>query len=154
MFAKKRILQLCAAMVLIIAACLPVSAQGLTLQGSWLVSITLDNTPGPFAIDMAVFDAQGSYRIIPSSKAESEGTGAYQRLGGLDFRSTHTQVLYDAQGNFAGVAKVIATETLANGGDTFTGRFRVDILDATGTVIPGAGFTGSVSARRVVPQPL
>src|SRR5215510_10542849 len=121
MFSKTRIFTLCAAMTLVMVAGLPVSAQtSATLHGSWLVSIAVDGTPGPFAIDMAVFDNQGNYRVIPSDKAESEATGAYQRLGNRDFRTTHTHVLYDPQGHFQGIAKVIGLMTLNESGDTLT----------------------------------
>src|SRR6185369_3446456 len=110
--------------------------------------------PAPFAIDMAVFDSKGSYRIIPSNKGESEGAGSYQRTGNAEFRSTHTQILYDGEGNFAGVAKVIAVLTLGPAGDALTGRYRIVFLDATGNPGSDPPVTGTIAGKLVVPERL
>ncbi len=150
-----KIRQLCVAAALTFAACVPLAAtaSAQSLEGAWLISISADGIPSPFAIDMAVFESKGSYRIIPSNKGESEGAGAYVRTGSHEFRTTHTQVLYDAQGNFAGVAKVVAILTLGQSADVLTGRYRVVFLDAAANPQPDV-VTGTIAGRLVVAEPL
>jgi hypothetical protein len=153
MFSKTKIQLLWLAAALMIACTtIPAQGAGQTLEGAWLISISVDGQQGPVAIDMAVFDSKGSYRIIPSNKGESEGAGAFQRTGNREFRSTHTQALYDPQGNFAGIAKVIAIEKVDESGVALTGTYRVDVLNAAGAVIKQ--FTGTITGKLVVPERL
>jgi len=154
MFSNKKIQQLCLAAVLIFAACAPLAAQGQgqTLEGAWLISIAVDGQPGPFAIDMPIFDGRGGYRVIPSDKHESEAAGSYQRTGNRGFRTTHTHILYDDLGHFAGVAKVIGALDVNEAGDALAGRYRVDFLDAAGHIVDHV--TGTITGKRVVPESL
>jgi len=151
-----KIRQLCLAAVLTFAAGVPLTAtaSAQSLEGAWLISISVVGVSSTFTIDMEVFDNKGSYHIIPSSKSESEGAGAYVRTGNAEFRSTHTQILYDPQGNFAGVAKVVAVLTLGPGGDALTGRYRVVFLDATGNPGSDPPVTGTIAGKLVVPERL
>jgi len=107
---------------------------------------------GPVEIDLTVFDGKGSFRVIPPNKGESEAVGVFQRTGRLEFRSTHTLVLYDPQGNFAGIAKVIGAEKLDESLVTLTGTYRVDIINAAGAVI--TQFAGTLTGKLVVPERL
>src|SRR5262249_5935516 len=153
MFSKTKIQQLWLAAALMIA-CMPISAQGTgeTLEGAWLISVSVNGRQGPVEIDLAVFDGKGNFRVIPPNKGESEAVGVFQRTGRREFRSTHTLVLYDPQGNFAGIAKVIGTETLDESLVTLTGTYRVDILNAAGAVI--TQFAGTIAGKLVVPERL
>lgn len=125
---------------------------GQKLTGSWLIAITIDGTPAPFTVDMATFDGQGGITVISSDKGESNGVGAYQRTGDREFQSTHTHILFNDKGTFNGIAKVIATLKLNDTGDALTGRYRVEVADATGKV--QVRIPGTIAGKLVVPEPL
>jgi len=154
MFRKTKIQQLFLAAAMVVAACSPLAAQPQqgpsALTGAWLISISLDGQPLPFATDMAVFDGKGGYRVIPSNKGESEAAGAYEFVHDKEFRTTHAHILYDNAGGFGGVAKVIALVRVDQGG--LTGTYRVEILDAAGAVV--ARFMGTITGKLVVPERL
>ena len=122
------------------------------LTGNWLVSVTVDGAHEPFTIETATYRDDGTYTVISSDHSESNGVGSWGRIGNREFLSTHAQILYNEKGTFAGIAKVIAQIKLGESGDTFTGRFRVEISTATGEVV--AKVTGSITGKLVVPEPL
>lgn len=150
----KRMIQKLSLAAALIAVCIPAFAQAPTqkLAGSWLMTITIDGAPAPFAIDMAIFDGQGGIRVISSDRGESEGTGSYQRVGDREFLSTHTHIVHNEKGTFGGIAKVIAVQKLNDAGDSLAGRYRVEVSDVNGKIV--AKITGTISGKLVVPEPL
>jgi hypothetical protein len=151
---KSRIAYLCLAAALTIfpAGAQSRNAAAQRIAGNWLVSITLDGANTPFAVDMATFQADGSLTVISSDRSQSDAIGSYQRTGDREFSSTHTQIVYNEKGTFAAIAKVVASMKLNETADAFSGRYRVDILDAAGKVL--AQITGTIGGRLVAPEPL
>ena len=125
---------------------------GQRIAGSWLVSITLDGAATPFAVDMATFHDDGSMTVIASDRGESNAVGSYRRAGNREFNSTHTHVLYNPDGTFAGIAKVIGLFRLSDTADTFAGRYRVEVSTAAGIVV--AKVTGVITGKLVAPETL
>lgn len=143
---------LMAASVLVLSVTGFAQGRGQKLEGSWLVAITLDGASAPFGIDVATYDAKGSLTVISSDRSFSDAVGSYQRVGEREFTSTHVHIIYNEKGVFGGIAKVISTQRLNDAGDAFTGRYRVEVSDATGKV--GAKITGSITGRAVIPEQL
>ncbi|MEO8593067.1 MAG: hypothetical protein ABI759_07085 [Candidatus Solibacter sp.] len=137
-----------------LAVSIPAFPQGSTqkLEGSWLIAITVDGAPGPFTIDMATFDGKGGLTVIPSDRSESAAVGSYHRVADREFLSTHTHILYNDKGTFAGIAKVIAQEKVSESGNELSGRYRVEISDVNGKVV--AKILGTIAGKPVIPEPL
>jgi hypothetical protein len=62
------------------------------------------------------------------------------------------QILYNEKGGFSAIAKVIGQYKLSEKGDTFAGRYRVEVTTAAGKMV--AKITGTIAGKLVVPEPL
>ena len=73
-------------------------------------------------------------------------------MGDREFLSTHTHIVYNEKGTFAAIAKVIAQVKLSEAADTFSGRYRVEVLNVSDKLL--AKITGVITGKLVVPEPL
>ena len=113
-------------------------ARARQFEGSWAVTITPAVPPGvpqpPSFRAYATVSRGGAYFGSDRTRPFSKQHGAWAHLGGNDFAFTFIEDLFDAMGNFAGIATVRARLTL-NGRDEFVGVANGEQRDADGNLI-------------------
>lgn len=128
-----------------------VSAGGATtpeLEGSWEVTVMPDG--GDPIVDIATFTSGGGLINSDPDPNLSTGHGTWIRTGGNEFASTFVHFLSD-QGAALGTLKVRAVGQFDRHTDTFSGRFRTDVIIG-GNVVQS--FCGTVLARRISVEPV
>jgi hypothetical protein len=132
------------------------------LEGSWRVTVT---PPGgaPSFRGLITFNKDGG--LVASAQGDvllnappgvppvaTAGHGAWEKIGSRRYAFTFLQILYDADGNYQGEAKIRHSITLDHRGNSWSGQLQVEIFDADGNVV----FTGSATeqATRIVVEPL
>ena len=131
------------------------------LEGSWLVTVNSNGAP-PFK-GLITFNngggliasAQGDILLNPPPgvpPVATAGHGAWEKIASRRYAFTFRQILYDADGNYQGEAKIRHSITLNHRGNSWSGQLQVEIFDADGNVV----FTGSATeqATRIVVEPL
>jgi len=126
------------------------------IVGSWLVTVTPEGAPVPFR-GLITFTQDGG--VIASAQGDvlldappgvppvaTAGHGAWVRTG-QTFRFTFRQIFYNADGTYAGGAKISHRVRLNAGGNGWTGSLSVEIYDADGNVVFSG--TGTETAVRI-----
>jgi hypothetical protein len=123
--------------------------------GSWYITVTSDTFPVPFRTMVTfsegggvVASAQGDILLAPPPGVPPVATaahGAWSRTSNREFLFTFRQIFYEADGSYAGGAKVRNAATLDASGNGITGQLVVDYYDASDQIVfTGTGhFTGS-----------
>ncbi|MDQ3747507.1 MAG: hypothetical protein M3367_00620 [Acidobacteriota bacterium] len=102
-----------------------------------------------------IASAQGDILLNPPPgvpPVATAGHGAWEKTGNRRYAFTFLQILYDADGNYQGEAKIRHSITLNQRGNSWSGQLQVEIFDADGNVV----FTGSATeqATRIEVEPL
>jgi hypothetical protein len=126
------------------------------IVGSWLVTVTPEGAPVPFR-GLITFTQDGG--VIASAQGDvlldappgvppvaTAGHGAWVRTG-RTFRFTFRQIFSNADGTYAGGAKISHSVRLNAGGNGWTGSLSVEIYDADGNVVFSG--TGTETAVRI-----
>ena len=125
-------------------------------EGSWEGVVTnLEGGPAPFRVLMT-FTAGGGF-IGTGDGDNAVGSpqhGVWERIGGASSRTyavTFRQLFYMSDASPTGTARIRQTVLLNKAGDSWSGPFTIEILDADGIVV----FIGSgtSTATRIVPEP-
>jgi hypothetical protein len=127
-----------------------------SIYGVWRTVVTARNCQTDDAIltlsGLFTFNQGGTmseYGIGPGSSPalRSPGHGVWQRdHGWQDYSFAFTFYRYNASGVFLGSQRVSATLELGAGGDEFSSRSAIEILDVNGAVI-GSGCATAVGTR-------
>jgi hypothetical protein len=125
------------------------AADAHSLIGTWKVTVSPDGIP-PFQA-YNVFTVDGNSFEFDNSNPPASQTiavGPWTNTGVNSFAFTEVNQLFDGTGAFVGELKVRATIALTGSGDTFTSKFKFDVLDPGGNSV----FSGSGTAvgKRVV----
>jgi glucose/arabinose dehydrogenase len=112
--------------------------QAQRLEGSWDVIVTPAVPPGvpqpPSFHAYSTFARGGAFIGSDRNRAASKQHGVWQHLGGNRFTFTLKEDLFDALGNFAGIATVRARLTLT-GRDEYVGVANGEQRDANGNLL-------------------
>ena len=124
---------------------------GQSIEGAWSVTIAFDGGP-TCASAPAVATREGT--IIADSCAQNlaTGYGAWVRTGNRTFAVTFIGNVYGAGGAVVGSYKVRGAGPMDQSGNTWGGPFKTEFFDAAGNLT--ATFTGTVTAKRIVVEPL
>lgn len=131
------------------------------LEGSWMVTVTLQGAPSFQALKTynqggtMMASAQGDVLLNAPPGVPPVATtahGVWVKTGKQEFLATFRQIFYGADGSFQGGAKIRHTATLNDTGDQWSGQFNVEYFDAAGNVV----FSGQgvMQATRIRPEPL
>ncbi len=125
------------------------------IVGSWYLTVTSETFPVPFK-GMITFSeggglvasAQGDILLDAPAGVAPIGTaahGAWTRTSNRHFLFTFRQILYNADGSYAGGAKIRNAGRLDSSGNHMSGQLVVQYYDANDQVVfTGAGaFTGT-----------
>jgi hypothetical protein len=124
-------------------------------EGSWLVSVTA--TAGQQMVSfqlLETYDAGGG--LVETDQTDfnpqfliSPGHGAWASTGEDHFTSTWLGFLFDAKGNPRGTEKIREVDTLSEGGDTYSGSGKFEVVDVNGNVIEAGTFTAHATRIHV-----
>lgn len=133
-----------------------------SIAGSWRVIVTSDTFPEPFRA-LLTFDsegavvgsAQGDVLLAPPPGIAPVATaahGAWVRTGNRNFLFTIRQIFYNADGSYAGGAKIRNNAVISKSGNQMSGQLVVNYYDGNDNeVFTG---TGSYTAQRIAAEPL
>jgi hypothetical protein len=125
------------------------------IVGSWSMTVTSDTFPVPFR-GMVTFAEGGG--VVASAQGDvllqappgvppvaTAAHGAWLRTSNREFLFTFRQIFYDANGDYAGGAKIRNAATIDAFGSSLTGHLIVQYYDANDQLVfTGAGsFVGS-----------
>lgn len=132
------------------------------IVGSWYMTVTSETFPVPFR-GMVTFSegggvvasAQGDILLQPPPGVPPVATaahGAWIRTSNREFLFTFRQIFYNADGSYAGGAKIRNSATIDVPGNNMSGQLVVQFYDASDQVV----FTGSGSftGYRIVAETL
>lgn len=132
------------------------------IVGSWQLTVTSDTFPVPFRglITMSegggvIASAQGDILLQPPPGVPPVATaahGAWLRTSNREFLFTFRQVLYTADGTYAGGAKIRNAGALDAFGNSMTGQLIVQYYDANDQVVFTG--TGTFTGTRIVAEGL
>ena len=99
-----------------------------------------------FAQGGAVFEANTAY----TPGTATSGVGSWEHQSGRTFRYTYFKIVFTPEGQLMGVLKVVGTFEVSEDGEAFNqSRYRVELLDPTGTETISAGAGDLTSGRRL-----
>jgi hypothetical protein len=125
------------------------------IVGSWYMTVTSETFPVPFR-GMITFSEGGG--VVASAQGDvllqappgvppiaTAAHGAWLRTSNREFLYTFRQIFYNADGSYAGGAKVRNAASIDISGDAMSGELVVQYYDANDQVVfTGAGtFTGT-----------
>ncbi len=125
------------------------------LEGSWDVQVTIRDcqTGTPFFSfpAMITFNQGGTIQesdLGGPGLVRLLGHGVWKRQNGRHYSSAFRFLNFNPDRTFAGTNVVRQAITLGPSGDTYTATDTVEVLDANGNVIPGAGGCATETATR------
>ncbi len=123
------------------------------LEGTWLVTVTLQDGPPPFP-SLVSFARGGAFIVTDSASGGPAAGNVYQgtwtRTGPDEFAFTFLGFQYDAAGSLANYLRGRETIRLERNGNAYNGMTTVDVLDTAQNVI--ATSKGTTHATRVKAQ--
>ena len=123
---------------------LAASADGQSLEGSWVGVVMLDSPPPGVPerfLNLATFMPDGGFITSTGSISDSLGHGSWVRTGNRQFAVTCLGLSYGADGATEYTFKMRAKLAYTESGWELVGPFIVDTLDATGKVVFSATGT-------------
>lgn len=136
--------------VILLLLCLPASAagpgvahtSGNQLAGAWEVNVNPDPGSGvPAVLNIALISRDGQIINTDSSEGTALGGWNHERQG------IYSVTFYGFIPAAGLRHRVTAEVTLSNSGNTFSGPFRTDVYDMSGTFL--FSFEGQVNASRL-----
>jgi hypothetical protein len=123
------------------------------IVGSWLVNVDRPGL-GPLKSLQTFTRGRGVIEIANGgATVRSPGHGAWRRVGGRQYETTHVFFRYDpAQGGaFVGTVKIRHVLELSRDGSSFTGVAVAELRDAAGNLLPGSNTRRDVvTGERIV----
>ncbi len=130
--------------------------------GSWYLTVTSDTFPVPFRAMVTlgegggvVASAQGDVLLQPPPGVPPVATaahGAWLRTSNREFLFTFRQIFYNADGSYAGGAKIRNAAMLDAFGNTMSGQLIVQYYDAADQLVFTG--TGTFTGTRIVAESL
>src|SRR5450755_4511306 len=121
------------------------TAASQTPEGSWLYTVTIPSSSGPFVfLGTETYAAGGGYdeadrlSFTPGYLATA-GHGSWKSTGNNTFLLTYINLTYDATGTPTGSSKVRQTTTMA--GNSYSGSGDYHYYDVNGKVVASGTFT-------------
>lgn len=120
------------------------------LEGTWRVTVTLDDPSPPF-LAFHTFASGGamleSNQLDQSSQGkQTPGHGVWERKGPHTFGFTFEKLVFDPKGNFIGKVKIRETLELRTR-NSYTGRGTGDVFDPDGKLL--VSFCARTQATRM-----
>ena len=132
------------------------------ILGSWSLIVTSDTFPVPFR-GLVTFSEGGG--VVASGQGDvllqappgvppvaTAAHGAWRRTANRDYLFTFRQIFYNADGSYAGGAKIRNSVTLDSLGNTMSGELIVQYYDANDVVVFTG--TGNFTGARIAAEPL
>jgi hypothetical protein len=120
-----------------------------SIVGLWRVTYTETNGT-PFSDSLKEWHSDGTEfeNVNHNPVVGSVCVGVWKQVGPRDVRLHHMGFLFNAAGDPNGTFTVDETNTVANNGMTYSGKFTFRIYDVNG-LYTGTEFTGTVAATRI-----
>jgi len=126
------------------------SQDGLTLDGSWLLTTLLPT--GARGAGLLTCTPDGGFvRSGDGHPLESPGHGAWERTGDREFNITYVALRFDADRNFIGSRKTNVRLTLDETLEAFTGQSSSTVYDREGNITGTGGVPLEGTRIRVEP---
>ena len=132
------------------------------IVGAWYLTVTSETAPAAFkgAITFSdggglVASGQGDVLLNPPPgvpPVATAGHGAWIRTANQEYLFTFRQIFYNADGSYAGGAKIRNSAQLNKPGNEMTGQLIVDYYNENDEVVFTG--TGTFTATRIVAEPL
>lgn len=130
----------------------PSNASTQTPEGSWLYTVTIPSSSGPFVfLGTETYAAGGGYveadqlSFTPGYLATA-GHGVWKNTGNNTFLLTYVNLTYDATGTATGTSKIRQTTTMT--GRSYSGSGDYAYYDLNGNVVASGTFT--ITAKRIL----
>jgi hypothetical protein len=123
-----------------------------SIIGLWKADFLIGTGPDLFDQAFQQFHSDGTELMLSRGLPPSLGNvcvGIWKKTGPRSYRLKHTAWNWTADGTFAGTFIMEATLRLSRSGDDFTGTWRADSFDTSGTLIPDQHFEGTARASRI-----
>jgi hypothetical protein len=123
-----------------------------SIIGLWKTDFLIGTGPDLFDQAFQQFHSDGTELMLSRGLPPSLGNvcvGIWQKTGARSYKLKHTAWNWTADGTFAGTFIMEATIRLSRSGDGFTGTWRADSFDTSGTLIPDQHFEGTARATKV-----
>jgi hypothetical protein len=122
------------------------------LLGSWNVVVTTEVQGTTFPALLTFSDEGGMIADEPPSPFETSGHGNWVSAGRRDVAYTFVSLIGSAEGPLSSKLKVVGTLRYNADKDSWSGPFKIDVLDPDGRV----NFTdhGTFSLTRIAVEPL
>lgn len=118
-----------------------------SIGGMWMTTFT----SGGQLVDQAfeVFHSDGTELMIDTAPPASDNVcmGAWGRTGSFTVKLNHPTWTFDDKGNLNGTATIKVDITVDPKGNSFTGKFTVDVFDLAGNTLQH--LAGNVAAKRI-----
>jgi hypothetical protein len=140
----------------------PAAGASQAIVGSWQLTVTSETFPVPFRglVTMSegggvVASAQGDVLLQPPAGVPPVATaahGAWSTRSNREFLFTFRQIIYTADGTYAGAAKIRNAATLDAAGNSISGQLIVQFYDENDEVVFTG--TGSFTGTRIIAEEL
>jgi len=122
------------------------------LFGSWNVVVTTETQGTTFPALLTFSEDGGMIADEPPSPFETSGHGNWVSTGRREVAYTFVSLIGSAEGPLSAKLKVVGTLQYDAGNDSWSGPFKIDVLDPDGHVT----FTdhGTFSLTRIAVEPL
>jgi hypothetical protein len=128
------------------------SRQAKALVGSWNVVVTTEAQGTTFPA-LLTFGGDGTMIADePPSPFETSGHGNWVRTGRHEAAYTFVALVGSAEGPLSATYKVVGTLQRDAGSDTWSGPFKIDVLDPAGQLV--FSDRGTFSLTRIAVEPL
>lgn len=131
---------------------------GSDIVGMWAVEFLAKGNPGgppdgtPIDAGFSQWHSDGT-EIMNSSRPPATGNfclGVWKKTGPVSYTLTHKVLNFDPNGTLIGPGTIHEDVTLNGRGDSFSGRFTIDLYDLSGNVI--AHVAGEITGTRITPD--
>jgi hypothetical protein len=125
------------------------STRHTSIVGMWILGFYHGDQQWDQAIEQ--FSADGNEMTNDNAYAPAGGNicwGVWEQVGNRKYKMKHIGWVWDANGVYFGKFDFVATITLTDNGDGFTGMYKADQEDSSGNVIPSMHDEGNLRATR------